>query len=782
VTAVEHPKVVRFGVFELDERARELRKKGARVRLQEQPFLVLAFLLERAGQVVTRDELRQRLWPSSVYVDFDHGLNNAIARLREALGDSASAPHFIETLPRHGYRFIYPLTPGVDSAEAPVAAVAKPAPVPAETAVTLAPERSRQRIPRSFALAAMAAVILLAGVLWNVQRTDFGTANALPGKAPSIAVVPFVNMSSEAENEHFADGLTDELIHTLASIRGLQVAGQTSSFYFKQQKAPPAEIAKALNVDHILEGSVRRAGSRIRVTAQLLDARDGYHRWSETFDRDVTDVLAIQEEIARNVATELKVQLLGVDEQRLEVRKTRNPDAYRHFLLARAHLSGVFVPRDWRVMKASYEAAIELDPEFADAHAGLALYYYNRERLRPDGVQRGLAAAERAVALDPDNAEGLAARAGFGTWRYFYLGDYGAYQRAQDDFRRATELEPSNALAYYNYGRAVQWTAPSLARDLIARTAELDPLRYGAVGNYASMLGRFGERERGERLIRELYERHNPRSRYEVAIFAGVLAYDFGRLDDAVTFTRESLPHTQEWLQLWRLLLTLGDTDGARDALMHDDSPHGRALRKAAGFVTERKYREAYLALERERAQFAWNRILDLPTARLAAIVGEDEAALSILEQRLPGLVNGTEPINAHNAMPAMDLAYAFAQAARSREARVLLEKIATFLDGPMAPRVPLFTYLRARAYALEHDGASAQRLLERAYDEGFRATWAPSLLPSALVYIDPIDADPAFAAIRSTAEYKVWLARIESDNARQLERLRARNATASST
>jgi len=327
VTASSKPsQVFRFGVFELDGRAHELRKQGLRLRLQEQPFLLLSCLLERAGDVVTRDELRQKLWPSSVYVDFDHSLNNAIARVREVLRDSATTPRFIETLPRLGYRFIYPVEGPSETARA-VTAAAVTAVEPAQIAA--APSAPARRFARSFSAAAAVAIAVMLGLftgLWLAQRPTEVAANTsaapVPRPPPSVAVLPFVNLSSDPENEFIADGLSEELPHELASIGGLKVAAAMSSFGLKATHESPAVTAQKLNVTHLLEGSVRRSAGRLRVTARLIDAASGYDLWSEVYDRDATGIVQIQEEIARAVASALQLKLVAADHEQLDQLKS----------------------------------------------------------------------------------------------------------------------------------------------------------------------------------------------------------------------------------------------------------------------------------------------------------------------------------------------------------------------------------------------------------------------------------------------------------------------------
>ena len=314
------PAIFRFGVFELDTLAHGLRRQGRRVRLQEQPYQVLLMLVERSDTVVTREELRQALWPSSVYVDFDHGLNNAMGRLREVLGDAAAMPTFIETVPRVGYRFIYPVARSASSSPTASQQIAGESPPPVldpERIATDPTDGAWFRRPTAGVVAAGVALLALLPAFWPSQHSaeEVKAGMDLPTE-PSLAVLPFVNMSPDKENEYFTDGLSDELLGRIAAIRGLKVASQTGSFRFKGKRESPAVIARELQVTHLLEGSVRRSGNRVRINAQLIDARDGYHRWSETFDRELTDTFKMQEEIATAVANALQVKLLTASENR----------------------------------------------------------------------------------------------------------------------------------------------------------------------------------------------------------------------------------------------------------------------------------------------------------------------------------------------------------------------------------------------------------------------------------------------------------------------------------
>lgn len=369
--------LIRFGSFELDTNARELLKGGIKIRLQEQPFQILRALLEQPGRVVTREELQQRIWPSDTFVDFDRGLYNAIKKLRESLDDAAESPRFIETLSRRGYRFVAEVT----------------------------------------------------------KNGDIGTR----ATQASVAVLPFINMSADADNEFFADGITEEIINVLTQIEGLRVAARTSSFFFKGKHADMRQIGEQLNVRTVLEGSVRKVGDRLRITAQLVSVADGYHLWSERYDRELKDVFAIQDEIASSIADRLKLTLEGDRAQHLVNAGTNNLDAYQFYLKGRALLyrRGGVIPR----AAECFDQAVKLDHSYALAWAGLAdayttLGYYGLTH--PEAcMPKAMEAARRAVALGPSLAEAhtaLAMSSLMGAWDK---------AEAEREFLCALQLSPS---------------------------------------------------------------------------------------------------------------------------------------------------------------------------------------------------------------------------------------------------------------------------------------------------------------------------------------------------
>jgi TolB-like protein/Tfp pilus assembly protein PilF len=411
------PRPVCFGSFELDANAGELRKRGVRIRLQEQPLRVLQMLLESPGQLVTREELRSALWPTNTFVDFDNGLNRAINKLREALGDSAESPRFIETIAKRGYRFI----------------------------------------------------------------GDLGTGSAT---SDSIVVLPFMNMSADPENEYFADGVTEEIINALAQIRDLHVVARSSAFSFKGKHIDPRIVGEQLNVRTILEGSVRRADNQLRITVQLVNAADGFHLWSERYDREMKDVFAIQDEIARSIVRRLQVGFEGDEAGSLVKPGTQNLEAYQLYVKGRALLykRGSTIPRALECC----QRAVTLDPQYALAWAGLAdsytaLGYYGLARPE-ESMPKAMEAARRAVALDPSLAEAhnaLAMASLMGTWNR---------AEAKAEFLRAIDLNPRYLQAHGWYALFyLQWSEGQLAEGMAQAKVALvsDPLSSYAHTIYA---------------------------------------------------------------------------------------------------------------------------------------------------------------------------------------------------------------------------------------------------------------------------------------------------------
>jgi len=433
-------RVLRFDNFELDLRAGELRKGGVKLRLQGQPIQVLAALLNSAGELVTREELRAQVWPAETFVDFDHGLHNAIARLREALGDSAGTPRYIETLPRRGYRFIG--TVGRIGPEEPLPSAPNAPSTSPSLESPVVPVRGRSR---TVVITALLMTVAIAAILLLIPTLSHRAA-ATP-LVRSIAVLPLANFSGDPTQEYFVDGMTDELITDLAKIGALRVISRTSVMRYKGTKKDLPEIARELNVDGIVEGSVTRSGQRVRITAQLLYGPTDKHLWADTYDRDLGDILTLQSDVAQAIAQQVRAQLTPQQQARFGAPHPVNPEAYDSYLKGRYYLSNQFtMAQPLNMAKTYFEEAVRKDSGFAQAYAGLAdayLYLAMFRQMSSESAYRSADEADRhALALDDSIGETYDTLAVL-SWRYNW--DWDATER---EFNQAIALAPSYICAH----------------------------------------------------------------------------------------------------------------------------------------------------------------------------------------------------------------------------------------------------------------------------------------------------------------------------------------------
>ncbi|HEV2229552.1 MAG TPA: winged helix-turn-helix domain-containing protein, partial [Steroidobacteraceae bacterium] len=486
---------VRFGVFELDATTGELRRSGHRVALQPQPLEILRALIERPGEVVTREELRRRLWSNGAYVDFDRGLNKAIVKLRHALSDDADSPRYIETLPRHGYRFI-PLPrvhAQVDAAPPAQGALTAGMPQPEGPAsAELSPVSAETRHGWRWAALGLVLLALPAWLIGSWFRAaalshsgppaNVAPAGAMAFAPPphSIAVLPFVNISGDKEQEYLSDGLTEELLNSLSRIDGLQVVGRTSSFYFKGKDVDLGTVGRRLNVAAVLEGSVRRSAHTVRVTARLTSTVVGFQLWSETYDRDLGDILRLQSEIANAAATALKVKLTGDTALKVELGGTRNPAAFDAYLRASRIFWSASRKNNVEEAVAGYTEAIAHDPDYALAHSARSialLTIWSWDRSASDNtLEAAMAEALRAVELAPELADS-----------HLALGLVAAmsldFARAQREFEQAMALAPGSERIlrdYSGFATAMGHIDSGIAHARRAvQLSPLDPQNYG---------------------------------------------------------------------------------------------------------------------------------------------------------------------------------------------------------------------------------------------------------------------------------------------------------------
>ena len=450
---------IHFGVFQVNLRTGELRKNGSKIKLEGQPFQILALLLERPGELVTREELEQRLWAPGTFVDFEHSINAAVKRLREVLGDSADSPHFIETLPRRGYRFIYP----VDGL-LPVTAV-RPA----------APWWLARWVVGSLGIAAVLGILLAAS--YSGLRGRLLPATVAP-HIESLTVLPLENLTGDPEQEYLVDGIHDELITQLAQIGSLKVISRYSAIQIRQQKGKSLrEIARELGVEAVMEGTVQRAGDRIHLSVQLIRAQDDRHLWAHSYECDLRDILSLQREVARQVAREIKADLTPGEQAHFASARPLNPEAYERYLKGRFLLSQWGTQENIRKAIGYFEEAVQKEPTYAAAYAATAFGYLQLAAALVEAVPprevlpKARAAALKALELDETSSEAYEV---LGWIALAYDWDWEGAERA---FRRAIELNPSYPPPYMwlsQYLNVAGQHQEALA--LIRNAQRLDPL------------------------------------------------------------------------------------------------------------------------------------------------------------------------------------------------------------------------------------------------------------------------------------------------------------------
>ncbi len=539
--------VVRFGEYEADLRSRELRRDGVTVRLPDQSFEVLTMLLEQPGGLVAREDLRRRLWPADTFVDFDHGLNNAVKRLRDALGDSADVPEFVETLPRRGYRFIGK----IDSTE---------------------PEAPAQ-IPKQGPQASAHPIML--------------------------AVLPFQNLSGDASQDYFSDGLTEELITQLGELNGNQlgVIARTSSMMYKHTMKDVGQIGRELGVDYVLESSVRRDGDQVRITVQLIRVKNQVHVWANSYDREMTHSIAVQEEVARAVAQRIRVKLADSE----VAQRPLNPAANEAYLRGR-YFWNQFTEDGFSQAASYFDQAVAADPKFASAYSGLSDSYaflVITNVIPPrEGWPRARDAAQRAVELDGALSDARLSLAHFRMhiWEW---------KDSDLEFKKAIALDPSNATAHRWYAAyLVSLAKHQEALEEITQAHRLDPL---SLANNAEVVrtlyyGRQYEQAVEQARKAELVDPEFPRTHF----WLGRVYAQMGKYSEAIAEAEHAAPSPDSTLRVTELAYACA---------------RAGKIAEARGLLRELQ----------ERSKRAYVPAYDLAVVHLA--LGENEAALEWLQR-----------------------------------------------------------------------------------------------------------------------------------------------------
>jgi TolB-like protein/DNA-binding winged helix-turn-helix (wHTH) protein/Tfp pilus assembly protein PilF len=486
---------VRFAGFELNLQTGELRQDGVAIRLQPQPTLILTLLASRPGNLVTREEIQQRIWGTETFIDFDTGLNSAIRQIRHALKDDTGAPRFIETVPRRGYRFLATLEKvennGSGTAVQPSVVLdhsnageqgfgGSPdstvlgqtqqhgtmlRTVGAQLASAIHP-RMRTRATWALAAGASALAALLVVAIWFTLFRGRGQA------IDSVAVLPFVNASSDPDTEYLNDGIAETLIGQLSQIPRLKVMARSTVVRYKGSDIDPQKVGRDLNVRAVLTGKVSQRGETLTISMELIDVHDGSELWGGRYNRKLTDILDVQEDIAREVTDRLRLRLAGEEEKRLTAHATQNAEAYEFYLKGRYHWNKRTPDGIQKAIK-SFQQAIQKDPNYALAYAGLADCYHVPANPLPPREKMPLAraAATKALQLDDTLVEAHTTLA-----RVFFAYDWD-WPAAEKEFKRAIELNPRYAPAHQWYGGHLSATGRFREAEAEKKRAlELEPL------------------------------------------------------------------------------------------------------------------------------------------------------------------------------------------------------------------------------------------------------------------------------------------------------------------
>jgi TolB-like protein/DNA-binding winged helix-turn-helix (wHTH) protein/Tfp pilus assembly protein PilF len=512
-------RILRFGVFELDLHSAELKKRGIRVKLQGQPFLLLVTLLKKRGDLVTRDELRSTLWPDGTFIDFDHSLGTALNKVREVLGDSATTPRFVETLPKRGYRFIAPVE--IVDSEVPSPKFDPSRQLPAETSSS-----SRlsdvSNLPVAPAPWKLQMKWWISGLLVLASVATFATwKSRLSPPFPvirSLAVLPLENLSGDPSQDYFSDGMTDELITELGQLSELRVISRTSVMTYKTVRKPLPQVARELNVDAVVEGTVLRSGSQVRITAQLIEAASDRHIWAQSYVDEVRNTLDLQRKVARAIAGQIRIKVNSREEAALRKVRSIDPEAHEAYLKGRFFWNRR-TGEDLKRAVEYFNQAIANDPNYAEAYSGMADSYalmgdWEYGVMTPkEALPKARAAATKALALDNTLADAHTSLA-------FCLNLFDwDWDGAESQYKKAIQLNP-------NYATAHQWYAWHLietgrndeAVDEMRTAGRLDPLSLIISADTADILlvtHRFDDSIKQSRMTMEL-DPHFAVGRYQL--------------------------------------------------------------------------------------------------------------------------------------------------------------------------------------------------------------------------------------------------------------------------
>ncbi len=778
--------VVQVGDWIVDPALDTISRGEETLKLEPRTMRLLMRMVDSDGAVLSQDKLLAEVWtgvivgPASVY--------QAVSQLRKILGDTDLEPAYIATIPRKGYRLVarvqrVKLVAGAVQVESPAQDVPAVEPVPPmppmppmppaplappgmAPPVARAPRELRQRLGRK-AMAYGAAVLALSAIGWMVLQRQRVESES----SPSVVVLPFLDLTVQKTDESFCDGLTEELSNWLAQIPTLRVVARTSAFLYKGRGEDVRQIGKALNINHVIEGSMRRDGDRMRVTVQLIDARNGYHLWSADYDRKVEETIKMQDDISRSVAENLRIRLTRATEEKLLSRRSSNPQAYELYLQAQ-HFQRQRTRESTDQAIAIYRQVLGLDPKFALASAGLGLallnqgYFANRPTAAVAAEVEPLLAA--ALGIDPRLSEAYAVR---GALRH----DQYRLAEALDDLRFAVSLNPNDGVAYAELGR-VQLVAgrPREALASFTQAVSLNPLDFRPEQERCAALtdlARYDDATAACERARELA----PESSLPLDELAW-LAEARGRIDEALRWNTASIKAEPEnfdryWMRL-DLLLTVGLPRGARDVV-----EQGRAATKDEADADAAEARVVFResGLDALRQHLLATRLDDSPhavslleAAYSRLLLGDPVAVRELLARaaaapdRPPGLDDAPWDARAGTSYR-VDLAVADLQLGDRKAAVQELTRVRSMLDGMIAAGVERHAVyeLRAKVLALQGDAEGSMVDLQRAAQLGWRRSWWA-------------EQEPYFASLRARSDFQALMAKVSRANEQSLQVIKA--------
>ena len=696
------PIVSRYQVddLEIDAGTREVRRGEHLLDLPGLSFDLLCALVREAPNVLSHDDLSELVWNGRPVSP--ETVTQRVKLVRDALGDSSDSPRYISVARGHGYRLIAPVKSGHDK-----------------------PVRLMGRL--AIILSAVALIIAIVLVVTLTGRSDRSrSVQVTAPELPSIAVLFFDDLSENRDQEYFSSGMSETLIRELAQVTGLKVIAKTSSFYYKDAEARISDIASDLQVGHVLEGSVQKAGDRVRVTAQLIDVSDNSTLWSESFDRDLVDIFAVQDEIALEVVDALKVTLLDQEESRLAQRYRPSLEAYEQLILGQVEMfkgtaEGLAAAEQY------FERAIAIDPGYAMAYVDLANTYNfqvnNSGRLMEDSISRRQPLIEKALELDPYSGEAYAARALLQVDRLHY-------ELAESDFLKAIELNPNYASAYQWYSAMLLVQGrfeEALAQSQVA--AELDPIAPWIQNTLALVLWASGRVEEAQTVTRRNIDKHPDLSvnylmmaEYQTAL---------GHIGKAQLWHDEVRERNPRAPHPWRLrcfgFLHLGNRSSAENCVRQLSEFHPEKIQTYSTQYSLQIYRRDYgpakTTLEAILQRFPGRPWATRLLAELIADQGDPEHARNLVASVLPKLLEDAVKLTATDLNSALTVASILHANGETGQRDILLDAMEARIATMERVRGYGYGVLDVYIHTMRGDRDRALAALREAVDAGWRVT-----------------------------------------------------------